>query len=89
MERAGAAGIGSGTGSGQVQVNEIDFAQATWWKSSWSTYNGNCVEVAELRGHQIGVRDTKNPAPDHTLVFSRADWSSFLAHIKNEPGHPS
>jgi hypothetical protein len=33
-----------------------------WKKSSWSAENGNCVEVAELPGNNIGVRDSKDNA---------------------------
>jgi hypothetical protein len=54
-----------------------------WKKSSWSAENGNCVEVAELPGGSIGVRDSKANAPGcPALVFSRAGWSSFVSSIK-------
>lgn len=56
---------------------------ATWRKSSWSSYNGNCVEVAELGGLLIGVRDTKDAGVGPVLVFGHAAWRSFLDGVKN------
>ena len=60
-----------------------DVARATWRKSSWSTYNGNCVEVAELRRDLIGVRDTKDAGAGPVLLFSGAAWRSFVTRVKN------
>jgi hypothetical protein len=54
-----------------------------WRKSSWSAENGNCVEVAELPGPAIGVRHSKDNAPGcAVLTFSPADWSSFIAGVR-------
>jgi DNA helicase HerA-like ATPase len=60
-----------------------DVAQATWRKSSWSTYNGNCVEVAELRRDLIGIRDTKDAGAGPVLLFSDTAWRSFVARVKS------
>ena len=35
---------------------------AIWVKSSLSFSNGNCVEVAELPGGSVGVRNSREPA---------------------------
>ena len=60
-----------------------DVARATWRKSSWSTYNGNCVEVAKLRSDLIGVRDTKDAGAGPVLLFSGTAWRSFVDRVKN------
>ena len=71
--------------SGRYQawnVRAEDVARATWRKSSISTYNGNCVEIARLRSDQVGVRDTKNHGTGPILAFTQNEWSAFLAGAK-------
>lgn len=56
---------------------------APWRKSSWSSYNGNCVEVAEVGAGWIGVRDSKDARLGPVLVFTEAAWRSFLDEVMN------
>jgi hypothetical protein len=58
-----------------------DFVQ--WRKSSYSGYNGNCVEVADLDAGRIGVRDSKAGAGSPVLEFSRADWAAFVVSVRD------
>src|SRR5690242_4039588 len=58
----------------QVHSGMAGSAQVTWRKSSWSTYNGNCVEVAQLADGLVGVRDTKDMGSGPVLVFGAASW---------------
>jgi Domain of unknown function (DUF397) len=73
----------AGGPTGQDQSAVIDFACAEWRKSSWSAMNGNCVEVAELRSGDIGVRDSKNSSPGPVLAFDGAAWRSFIDGLKS------
>jgi hypothetical protein len=57
-------------------------ARATWRRSSWSSYNGNCVEVAELGGALIGVRDSKGRGAGPVLMFSHEVWRSFVDDVR-------
>ena len=50
---------------------------APWVKSSFSFANGNCVEVAELPGNSVGIRDSRDPGGP-VLRFTRAEWAAFL-----------
>lgn len=52
-----------------------------WRKSSYSSAQGNCVEVAALPGGQAAVRDSKQQAGP-ALVFPAAAWREFCHAIK-------
>ncbi|MEV7231979.1 DUF397 domain-containing protein [Polymorphospora sp. NPDC051019] len=51
------------------------------WRKSNVSGDGNCVEVAELTGAEIGVRDSKDSAGP-VLTFSPAAWGTFLDGVK-------
>jgi hypothetical protein len=58
-----------------------DDSSVVWIKSSLSSYNGNCVEVA-LDGDMIRVRDSKNPRGG-ILIFTPAEWDAFVGGVLN------
>jgi hypothetical protein len=60
----------------------MDLSKAEWCKSSWSSGDDpQCVEVATNLAAIVAVRDSKNPG-GHALVFSRAEWRTFLQAVK-------
>lgn len=53
----------------------------TWIKSTRSSGNGNCVEVAQLSDGVL-VRDSKDPDGPR-LFFTEPEWSAFLDGVKD------
>jgi len=53
----------------------------TWQKSSYSSAQGNCVEVASNLPGLVAVRDSKDPGGGH-LTFERRAWEAFTAKVK-------
>jgi hypothetical protein len=54
----------------------------SWRKSSFSTYNGNCVQVGCLENGLIGVRDTKHHGRGPVIGFTRDGWDAFIDGIR-------
>lgn len=50
-----------------------------WFKSSHSTADDQCVEVAVLADGSILLRDSKISDTSPTLAFTPAQWRTFLA----------
>ena len=53
-----------------------------WVKSSLSFSNGNCVEVANLPGGQVGVRHSKH-TEGLVLRFTPDEWQAFLGGVRS------
>jgi hypothetical protein len=72
---------------GNSVVEESSSAEVShdviWRKSSWSAFNGDCVEVAGIGGGLIGVRDSKDSAGRPVLVISSGSWQAFLDNVKS------
>ncbi len=55
---------------------------ARWRKSRVSNPSGSCVELAELPGDAIAVRNSRDPVGP-ALVYTRAEITAFLRGVKN------
>ncbi|GAB3882705.1 DUF397 domain-containing protein [Microbispora bryophytorum subsp. camponoti] len=65
-----------------MSKNSSDLSGAIWWKSSRSSNNCQCVEVAVLSDGHVGVRDSKNQ-DGPALVFTPAEWDAFIGGVKD------
>jgi len=64
-------------------MSELDLSGAQWRKSSHSSGDGQCVEVARLDLDQaVAVRDSKNPNGPK-LIFTRYEWASFTNGMRD------
>jgi hypothetical protein len=51
-----------------------------WRKSSYSTDNGNCVEVGWSEPTEVAVRDSKQE-DSPALAFDDVNWRAFLSRL--------
>lgn len=67
-------------------MSPVELSRAVWKKSSHSSANGDCVEVAalddEAHGRAIAVRDSKNPTGP-ALLFATGQWNAFLGGVRH------
>jgi Domain of unknown function (DUF397) len=61
----------------------VHFGYSTprWRKSTVSNPSGNCVELAELDGGEIAVRNSRHPTGP-TLIYTRAEISAFILGVR-------
>jgi len=55
--------------------------RATWVKSSYSNPSGDCVELAELTGGRIAVRNSRYRS-GLILFYTRVVMAAFLQRVK-------
>lgn len=56
-------------------------AGPTWVKSSLSFANGNCVEVSDLPGGTVGVRNSRD-REGPVLRFTPDEWRAFIGGVR-------
>ena len=62
-------------------MSGIDLSRAEWRKSSYSSQDGNCVEVARNLPGLVAVRDSKE-LDGASLVVSQETWRVFLKGLR-------
>ncbi|WP_067574084.1 DUF397 domain-containing protein [Nocardia acidivorans] len=60
----------------------IDLPGARWFKSSYSSSGGDCVEAAHLGGGKVGVRDSKLGDASPVFVFEPDSWDAFTTAVR-------
>lgn len=55
----------------------------TWVKSRHSDHQGNCVELAELPGGAVALRNSRYPQGP-ALIYTRAEISAFVSGAKDD-----
>ena len=62
-------------------MTETELSYAKWQKSSHSSQDGNCVEVARNLPGLVAVRDSKEP-DGVKLVVSQETWRAFIRGVR-------
>ncbi|MGW0827550.1 DUF397 domain-containing protein [Streptomyces sp. NPDC002845] len=60
----------------KADLYSIDLSGATWYKSPFSAGENDCVEITDLPGGAVAVRDSKNPDKG-ALRFTASEWDAL------------
>jgi hypothetical protein len=63
-------------------MSKADLSRAVWHKSSHSSQDGNCVEVAANLPGVVAIRDSKDP-DGAVLVVTREQWRGFVTALRS------
>jgi hypothetical protein len=66
-----------------MAAHDRDLSRAAWRKSTYSSQDGNCVEVATNLLDIIAIRDSKD-SDGPGLIFTSEEWAFFTDRIKSE-----
>jgi hypothetical protein len=59
-----------------------ELEHAAWRKSDFSNPNGSCVEVAELPGGGVAVRNSRH-SDSPALIYTPAEITAFIQGVKD------
>jgi hypothetical protein len=59
----------------------MDLPDVTWVKSSHSSSQGNCVELAKLSGGRIAMRNSRFPGGP-TLIYTTSEFATLVNGAK-------
>ncbi len=62
-------------------MHDVDLSSADWRKSSHSSGEGQCVQIAANVPGMVAVRDSKDP-DGPKLIFTSAEWAAFIHRVK-------
>ncbi|MFE4977988.1 DUF397 domain-containing protein [Kitasatospora sp. NPDC056651] len=65
-----------------MRALEVDLTGTQWFKSSYSSNGGQCVEVASDLPGLMPVRDSKDP-DGPALIFRDEAWRSFVVAVRS------
>ncbi|MFB6705732.1 DUF397 domain-containing protein [Streptomyces sp. NPDC056333] len=65
----------------KAELYAVDLTEARWVKSSASPYRLDCVEVADLGGGAVAVRDSNNTDLP-PLRFTAKEWAAFRDGVR-------
>ncbi|WP_052866132.1 DUF397 domain-containing protein [Streptomyces niger] len=68
-------------GPAKDELYALDVADVRWRKSSKSLSAGDCVQVAELAGGAVALRDSRHPERGD-LRFTAQEWTAFCAGVQ-------
>ncbi|MET9878467.1 DUF397 domain-containing protein [Actinacidiphila glaucinigra] len=66
---------------GKADLYARDLTEARWVKSSKSGYLPECVEVADLGGGAVAIRDSENKDLP-PLRFTAQEWTAFREGVR-------
>ncbi|MEU6012025.1 DUF397 domain-containing protein [Streptomyces sp. NPDC047453] len=67
----------------KADLYALDLSGAYWTKSSKSTaYPPGCVEVTDLGGGAVAMRDSNNPETP-ALRFTAREWAAFRDGVRD------
>ncbi|MFE9340882.1 DUF397 domain-containing protein [Streptomyces sp. NPDC007063] len=61
-------------------VDDASTLPVSWWKSSASAAQSDCVEVGTVDDRSVAVRDSKNPTGP-ALLLTRGQLSAFVSAV--------